>query len=62
MIKITQSKDGNGNGKKEYDPEVVFRYLDSDVYIKENSDGTEEVVYEEELVDSLGGSEKSPEN
>lgn len=59
MRKITQA--GNGNGHGEYNPEVEFRYLDADVWVKETPEG-QEVAYTEDVLDALKDQEEDEES
>ena len=56
VIKIVQSSDNgnsNGNGQKEYNPEVEFEYLDSDVWIGTDDKGNKTVAYIEDVKEAL---------
>lgn len=51
----------NGNGHGEYDPQVSYRYLDADVWIKKDeATGLETVAYTEDILAELFGEEDSP--
>jgi len=53
---MTQSKDGNGH-QEEYDPEVEFRYLDADVWIKTGAEGNQDVAYTQDVLEALSEEE-----
>lgn len=45
---------GNGNGHdKDYTPEVEFEYLDADVWIETDTEGNQNVVYTEDIIEIL---------
>lgn len=49
---MTQSKDGNGH-QEEYDPEVEFKYLDADVWVKTDAEGNQDVAYTQDVLEAL---------
>ena len=53
MILFKRNGNSNGNGQKEYNPEVEFEYLDSDVWIGTNDKGNKTVAYTEDVKEAL---------
>jgi hypothetical protein len=52
------NKNGNGHGK--YQPEVSYRYLDADVWVKtDEATGVETVAYTEDVIAELYGESDS---
>jgi hypothetical protein len=51
----------NGNGNSEYNPEVEYEYLDSDVWI-EDKDGKQNVAYTEDVLKELDEDDESEAN
>jgi hypothetical protein len=55
-----QLSNENGNGHGEYQPEVIYRYLDVDVWIKTDKlTGAETVAYTDDLLSDLYGEDDS---
>ena len=56
MIKTSEQKNGNGQGK--YQPEVYYRHLGVDVWEKQTPESKEtDVAYSEEILEQLSDSE-----
>ncbi|MEL6493570.1 MAG: hypothetical protein AAFQ41_00420 [Cyanobacteria bacterium J06623_7] len=52
--------DKNGNGRGKYKPVVSYRYIDADVWVKENlKTGDETIAYTDEVIADVFGDEKS---
>lgn len=50
----------NGNGRGKYEPEVTYRYLDADVWIKtDEATGSETIAYTEDILAELYGEDDS---
>jgi hypothetical protein len=55
-----QLSNKNGNGQGEYQPEVFYRYLDADVWVKKDEiTGVETVTYTEDVIAELYGESDS---
>ncbi|PSB43640.1 hypothetical protein C7B79_28840 [Chroococcidiopsis cubana CCALA 043] len=47
------NKDGNGNGQKEYNPEIEFEYLAEDIWSEIDQQGNEYVAYTKDVLEAL---------
>jgi hypothetical protein len=56
------NKNGNGNVQGEYSPEVEFEYLDADVWIRKEAQGSQEVAYTEDVLEALEEDSQSDSN
>ena len=55
-----QLSNENGNGHGKYEPKVSYRYLDADVWVKENPEtGDETIAYTDEVIADIFSEEKS---
>lgn len=49
----SNGSNGNGNGQQDYNPEVEYKYLDSDVWIEEDPQGNQDVAYTEDVLKNI---------
>lgn len=61
-MRKTNKKNKNGNGKKKFDPKVVYRHLGADVWAEKQKDSDKEnVAYGDDIkaeLDALDSSEE----